>query len=482
MPNSLKSKAVNGIIWSAIERFSVQGIQFVLSIIIARFVAPAEYGLIAMLAIFLSIAQTFIDSGFSNALIQKKDRSEIDFSTVFYFNIVISCTIYLLLYVCAPYVAVFYHEQQLIPTTRWLGLGVVITAFSIVQRAKLTILLNFKLQAKASLIGVIVSGIIGIFLAYYGAGVWALIVQSLMNNVLNTLFLWLFAKWKPAWVFSWQSFRGLFAFGSKLLLSGLLHTIYINLYSLVIGKRYSAADVGYYNRAYSFAQFPSVSISGVLTRAMYPVQCELQDDDERLRASFIRYLRISCFLIFPLMVGVAVLAKPLVLILLTQKWMMAAPLLSILCFAYIWYPVAAINNYLLNAKGRSDYFFRAEVIKKGIAILILLITMPLGVVVLCWGLVIYYLIDICISIFYVRKLIGIGYLLQFQHILPFFALSLTMGGVVYILTFFMVNIYWQLFAGIAVGILVYCCLNYLFRVKDFLLLMDLFRSKFYSRS
>ena len=333
MSDSLKSQAVRGVLWSAVERFSVQGIQFVLSIIIARLVAPSEYGLIAMLGIFLAIAQTFIESGFSNALIQKKDRTEIDFSTVFYFNIVVSLVVYLILFLSAPYIALFYKEPLLDIITKWVGLNIIISALSIVQRAKLTIQLNFKTQAKASLIAVIVSGICGITMAYYGYGVWALVCQSLLNNLLNTLLLWVFARWMPAFIFSWQSFKGLFSFGSKLLLSGLLHTIYLNLYTLVIGRKYSATDVGYYNRSYSLAQYPSVNIVGVITRAIYPIQCEMQHDEERLSSSFIQYLRMSCYIIFPLMVGLAVLSKPMVLVLLTDKWVSMSELLSILCIA-----------------------------------------------------------------------------------------------------------------------------------------------------
>ena len=375
MVDSLKKQAVKGVVWSAVERFSVQGIQFVLSIVIARLVAPSEYGLIAMLGIFMAIAQTFIDSGFSNALVQKKDRTEVDFSTVFYFNIVVALLVYLILYFSAPYIALFYKEPLLDIITKWVGVNIIISAFSIVQRAKLTIQLDFKTQAKASLISVVASGVLGIFFAYYGYGVWALVTQALLNNLLDTLLLWLFAHWMPKWKFSYQSFKQLFSFGSKLLLSGLLHSVYLNLYTLVIGRKYSATDVGYYNRSYSIAQYPSVNIVMIISRAIYPLQCEMQDDDERLTRSFIQYLRMSCYIIFPLMMGLAVLAKPLVLLLLTERWLPAAKLISILSIAYMWYPVMVINNQILNVKGRSDYFLKAEIVKKVLAVLILVITM-----------------------------------------------------------------------------------------------------------
>lgn len=344
MSESLKHQAVKGMVWSAVERFSVQGVQFILGIIIARLVSPSEYGLIAMLGIFLAIAQTFIDSGFSSALIQKKDRTDIDYSTAFYFNLAIAVIVYGILFLTAPLIADFYEESQLEVITKWIGLNLIISGFSIVQRAKLTVKLDFKTQAKASLLAVLFSGVVGVVLAYKGFGVWALVIQALLNNLLDTLLLWICTKWMPSFVFSWNSFKTLFSFGSKLLLSGLLHTVYINLYSLVIGRKYSATDVGYYNRAYSLAQFPSINIVGIITRVIYPVQCEMQGDDEQLNRSFIQYLRISCYIIFPLMVGLSVLAKPLVLVLLTEKWLPMSDLLSILCIAYMWYPMMVILN------------------------------------------------------------------------------------------------------------------------------------------
>lgn len=480
MSDSLKSQAVRGVLWSAVERFSVQGIQFVLSIIIARLVAPSEYGLIAMLGIFLAIAQTFIESGFSNALIQKKDRTEIDFSTVFYFNIVVSLVVYLILFLSAPYIALFYKEPLLDIITKWVGLNIIISALSIVQRAKLTIQLNFKTQAKASLIAVIVSGICGITMAYYGYGVWALVCQSLLNNLLNTLLLWVFARWMPAFIFSWQSFKGLFSFGSKLLLSGLLHTIYLNLYTLVIGRKYSATDVGYYNRSYSLAQYPSVNIVGVITRAIYPIQCEMQHDEERLSSSFIQYLRMSCYIIFPLMVGLAVLSKPMVLVLLTDKWVSMSELLSILCIAYMWYPVMVINNQMLNVRGRSDYFLKAEIIKKIVAIVILLLTMPLGLKILCLRNLSY---NILVWNYYsfTEKVMNTGFRQQFQAILPIFLVSIGVGVVTHLFLLIISNVYIQLFGGLLIGAVCLVFFSFVFRIKEFSYLLSYLKIKKYNK-
>ncbi len=473
MSKSLKEQAVNGVVWSAIERFSVQGVQFVLSIIIARLVAPSEYGLIAMLGIFMAIAYTFIDSGFSNALIQKKDRSEVDFSTVFYFNIAIAVVVYIIIFFASPFIAEFYNEPLLDIVTKWVGLNLIISGLTIVQRAKLSIALDFKTQAKASLIGVVLGGVVGVTMAYYGYGVWALVAQALTSGTINSLLLWVFAKWKPSFVFSIESFKTLFSFGSKLLASGLIHTIYINLYSLVIGKQYSATDVGYYNRAGSLAQFPSTNIVQIITRAIYPLQCQMQDDNERLSATFHQYLRLSCFIVFPLMVGLAAVSKPLILLMLTERWLPAAEPLSILCLAYMWYPVMVINHNILKVKGRSDYYFHAEVIKKVIAISILLITMPFGLKTLCWGVFLYNIADMIIIIWYSKKVVDTGFRKQIVNIAPLLAIGLIMGAISYLLpSIISNNPALQLLCGTLIGFTAYFAVSYIFKIKELDLILS----------
>lgn len=255
--SSLKQKTLSGVLWSCVERFSVQGIQFVIMVIMARILLPSDYGMIGMLAIFIAIAQTLIDSGFSNALIQKKDRSEIDYSTVFYFNIVVGIILYFILFFSSPLIARFYNTPELTGLTRVLALNLFINSLAVVQRAILSIKIDFKTQAKASFSAAIISGIVGIVMAYTGFGVWSLAVQTVLNAFVNTVLLWIFSKWIPLKVFSFESFKKLFAFGSKLLASGLLDTIYRNIYTIVIGKKFASTDLGYFTRADQFAQFPS---------------------------------------------------------------------------------------------------------------------------------------------------------------------------------------------------------------------------------
>jgi O-antigen/teichoic acid export membrane protein len=473
MGESLQSKTIKGVLWSAVERFSLQGIQFILGIILARMVAPAEYGLIALLTIFLTIAQTFIDSGFSNALIQKQNRTETDYSTVFYFNITVAFCIYGILFAASPVIAEFYKEPQLKTITRLIGLNIIVSSFSIVQRAKLATKLDFKTQTKASLISVTASGLCGVFLAYNGYGVWALAVQAMSSAFLNTLMLWIFTKWKPLLVFSWESFRELFSFGSKLLIGGLLHTIYTNLYGLVIGKKYSAIDVGYYNRANTFTYFLSINIIDIIGKALYPVQCQLQDDKKRLDTTFHNYLYLSCYIVFPLMTGLAILSRPLVLVLLTEKWLSIATLIPILCFARMWEPVMRINNIVLSARGRSDYLLKAEVMKKTIAIGIMLITISWNLRILCLGIAAYSFFDMFIIIHYTKKVINTGYIEQLKNIVPIILLNLVMGIIVFV-SIKIVSIAWmQLILGISVGIVSYSGLSGLFKIKPFMTIVSL---------
>lgn len=471
MVKSITVQTVQSVSWSAIERFSVQAIQFVISIILARLVAPAEFGLIAMLTIFIAVAQSFVDSGFSSALVQKRKRTEIDFSTVFYFNIAISILIYLILYLSAPYIALFYDEPLLNMLCKWMGLNIIIQGLSVVQIAQLTILLDFKTQAKASLISVFISGLLGVGLAYYEYGVWALLAQLLLYNILNTLLLWSFTKWIPQFIFSWRSLFTLFSFGSKLLLSGLLHTVYVNLYSLVIGRKYSASDVGYFNQANLSARFPSISLMAIISRALYPIQCEIQDDNELLSASFLKYLRMTSYIIFPIMIGLAVMAKSLIFVVLTDKWLPMSPLLSILCIAYMWVPIMMVNSQILNVKGRSDYFLKAEIIKKIIGIIIMSVTLQYGLTIICIGIILYSVLDMIIIIYYSKKVIDIGYYKQFLSVFPNILLSVFMAVIVLFSMSIISNVYLQIALGVPLGIGVYIALSKIFNVREYYFLL-----------
>lgn len=473
MTFSLKEKAYKGVLWSAVEHFSVQGVQLIIGLVIARLVMPGEYGLIAMLGIFLAVSNSFIDSGFGNALIQRKNRTTKDFSTVFYFNIAIAVVCYGLLYVAAPFIADFYHQPRLVGVTRIIGLTLIINALGAVQRAHFAIDINFKGTAKAALGAALLSGIVGIVLAYKGFGVWALVIQVVGAAAINTLLLWILSKWRPTLEYSWSSFRQMFSFGSKLLASGLLHTVYINLYTLVIGRFYNAADVGYYNRASTLSQYPSVNIMLLVSKALYPAQCQIQDDDERLANSFDQYLRMACFVIFPLSLLMAALSYPLVELVLTAKWLPAAPLLMILCIAYAWYPVMVVNNNILNVKGRSDYFLKAEIIKKVVALSILVVTLPFGIWWLCAGLLLYNILDMVIIIYYAKKVIRTGYRRQFRQIGPIVLISFLAAGAAWAMTQVFSSLWLQLFIGGLVGAAIFIMLTWVFKIKEFGILVEI---------
>lgn len=466
MSNSLKQVATKGVLWSSIERFSVQGIQFVIMIIMARLLTPEDYGLVGMLTIFLAVSQSLIDSGFSQALIRKQNRTEVDNSTVFYFNIAVGLALYLLFYISAPWVADFYGLPELSLVMRVVCLGIIFNSLAVVQRALLTVRIDFKTQAKASLIAAVISGMAGIILAYTGFGIWALVCQQLVNLGINTLLLWIFSKWKPMRTYSWKSFRELFSFGSKLLASGLLDTTYNNIYPIVIGKVFSAGDLGHYTRAQQFSVFPSSNITGILQRVTYPVLCSIQNDIDRLRGVYRKFLKLSAYVVFPLMTGLAAVSFPFIRIVLGEKWIFCAVLLQIICFSMMWYPIHAINLNLLQVKGRSDLFLKLEIIKKLLAVAVLCITVPMGLIAMCVGQIFSSVIGLIINTHYTGKLIQVGFLRQMKDLLPTFLLSLTMWAVVYFITTLCSDTLLQLVAGVLVGIIYYLSLAFFFRFPE----------------
>ena len=463
---SLKQKTVSGILWSSVERFSVQGVDFIIGLILANILLPADFGLIVMLAIFLAISRSFIDSGFANALIRKKDRTEVDFSTVFYFNIVVGLFFYFLLFFTSPYIAAFYDVPILEDLTKVVAINLLISSLTVVQRAKFTINVDFKTQTKASLLAAIISGITGILMALKGFGVWSLAAQSVISSCINMIMLWIYSGWKPQLVFSMTSFKEMFSYGSKLLISGLIDTTYRNIYTIVIGKKFSETDLGYYTRADSFTQFPSSNITGILQRVTFPILSSIQDDDKKLQETYRKFLRLSAFVVFPLMMGLFGVADPLIRLLLPETWNGAILLLQILCLSQMWYPVHAINLNLLQVKGRSDLFLRLEIIKKIIGVSVLIVTIPLGVAAMCWGAVISSLIALFINTYYTRKLIQVGYLRQMKDLLPTLINSISMGIIVLGITRLIhINIL-ALIAGITFGVIYYFSIAYLAKSQE----------------
>ena len=468
------TKAAKGVAWSAVERISTIGIQFVLNIIIARILSPSDYGVIGMLAIFLSISQCLIDSGFSSALIQRKDRNEKDYGTVFLFNLGISVALYGILYLSAPLIARFYNLAILEQVLRVVGLIVIISALSNVQKTILTINVDFKTQSFVSISGAVVSGITGIILAYKGFGVWSLVAQTLVNGVVSTVLFWILSKSKFRITFNTDSFRRLGSFGVKLMFSNLLNTVYENLYALFIGKKYSAQDLGYFSRADQFAVFPPKTFTEIINRVSYPILCQHQDNKEELSLVYTKFITLSCYITFPLMIGISVLAKPIIVVVLTEKWLPAAIMMSILALDGLWSPITKINLSLLQAVGRSDLFLRLEIIKKVVAVIILLITIQFGLLWVCIGRFVYSIIAMLINMYYTVDIIGKSYFQQISDWFMILVTALFMGGVILASTHFIQGSLLQIVVGVIAGVMSYFVLSKFFHLEEMKKTVEIF--------
>lgn len=455
MSKSFKQKAITGVAWTSVERFTQQIIQFVIGIAIARILAPQDYGIIGMTAIFFAVATTFIDSGFGSALIQNKNRNETDYSTCFYFNVIVGVILYVILWLASPTIADFYRTPILCDVTRVLGLTMLVNSLSISQTAKMTVEMRFKEMAIISIVTQFGTGLIGLYLAYIGWGVWALVFQQLSSCIARLLMMELFLKWYPRLVFSKASFKHMFSYGSKILCSGLINTIYNNLYTLVIGKAFSAKEVGYYNRGNQFAILPTTTILSIFMKVAFPLMAEVQDDVEKLKTAYKKFLRVPLFVLYPILFGLIALAKPLILVLLGEKWLPAVPLLQVLCIGSFFDPLTHINLNILYVKGRTDLVLRLELIKKPIAFILLFSMIPLGLWWLCFGRAIYGFIAYSFNCYYTGKFINFGFWKQMYYNVPVLLKSGLMGALCYGCLYVFDKPLVQLLVGIVVGIFSY---------------------------
>ena len=428
---TLKQKTISGLIWSFTDSIAGQGITFIVGLILARLLSPKEFGLIGMLTIFIAVSQSFIDSGFSQALIRKQDCTQADYSTVFYFNIVVGVFCYILLFACANSIGNFFHEPILKQLIRVLGLALIINSFTIIQSTLLTKRIDFKLQAKISVIASFVSGIISIYMAYTGWGVWSLVALTLLKYAINSLLLWLWNKWKPILVFSQKSFKELFSFGSKLLISGLIDTIYRNVYYVVIGKYFAAVELGYYTRAEQFKSLPSANLQSIIGRVSYPVLSTIQDDIPRLRETYKKIIRSTMLITFVLMLGMAAVARPMILTLIGVKWEPCIIYLQMLCFVGMLYPLQALNLNMLNIRGKSDLFLRLEIIKKALAVPVIIVGVMWGIKAMILGMIFLSLIAYYLNSYWSGRLIGYSFLEQIKDIFPSFLVAVIMSAIVF---------------------------------------------------
>lgn len=477
MSESLKKKTVKGVAWTSLDQVLNMGLGFVIGVILARLLSPSDYGLLAMIGVFNAIAFAFLDSGFGSALVRKPNLTEDDTTTAFYFNLVAGVVLFGILWLIAPWVSVFYDKPILTPLVRVEGSLLIVSAFKIVQNTQLSRALNFKAKMIIRVVASICGGITGIIGAYSGLGVWALVAMHIADSLISLVLLWMLSPWRPRGKWSKASFRYLWGYGSKLLASGLLNTIYGNIYPIIIGKFYSAADLGQYTRAKGYAAIPSHSLTGVIQQVTFPVLSQIQDDDARLGNNYRRMLRFMVFIVFPVMIGMAALAHPLVIALVTEKWEQCVPYLQVICFASMWYPVHAINLNLLQVKGRSDLFLRLEIIKKALVTVVIFVCVPFGIMGICCGAVFTSLACLAINTYYTGKLINVGFLRQMMDMTPTLLASLAMGAAVYFAVMPFGNNWVKLAIGIPLGAVLYLAIAKIFSMPELQEALDIIHRK-----
>lgn len=452
----LVKKTQKGLKWSAIERILTQGVQLGITLFLARLLGPSAFGLVGMLTVFIAIANVFVDSGFTSALIRKTDRSESDLVTAFYYNIVIAVLCYVVLYISAPAIAHFYQQTELQTLLRVMGLTVLINAFVLIPRVKLNVEMDFKTQAKISIISVLISGSTAIALAIYGFGVWSLATQSLVNAACTTVLFNVFSPWLPSRKISKQSFNYLFSYGSKLLFSGLLDVTYNNLYQIIIGKKFSPAVVGQYTQANQLASVPATTLTGIIQRVTFPLFSQLQNTPEKMERVYRLTLRMAAMVIFPIIVGLGLIAQPLLTSLLGPQWNEAGVLLSVLCLGFMLYPIHSINLNLLQVKGRSDLFLKLEVLKKIIGVVILLITIPFGVLAMCIGLSISSYLALILNTYYTAQLTRISQWQQCKDLTPIWLAVIMSSTLAYIVGLIWQDLPWlQILINLSLSLLSY---------------------------
>jgi teichuronic acid exporter len=477
---SLKKQATISFVWTFAQQFGNQLIGFVVSVILARLLLPEEFGLIGMIAVFIAIGNTLLHSGLTKSLIRGEDLDNEDYSTVFYFNLIASIILYIILFFLSPFIANFYEQPLLISILRVYCLTFIIQAFSAVQLARLTKTLNFKTQTMVALPSAIVGGIVGITMAFLGYGIWSLVWSSVLSSAVNSLQLWIYSKWKPDVCFNYNKFKLHFNYGYKLALSELLDRIFSNIFLIVIGKYFSPAQVGFYTRAETMKQLPVRNISNALDRVTFPLFVSIQNDDIRLKRVYKKLMKMVVFIITPVLVLLVILAEPIFVFLFTSKWIPAVPYFQILCISGILYPLHSYNLTVLNVKGRSDLFLKLEVLKKALVIISLIITIPLGIISMLIGQVVTSVIAFFINSHYTGKFIDYNALQQLRDVLPVFMLSVQIGISVLALDVYILGEYpdiIRIVVGSFIGFSMYLFIAYQLKFESFFELSKLLFKK-----
>lgn len=467
---------VNNFIWRFAERCGAQLVTFIVSIVLARILTPEDYGVVALVTVFTSILQVFVDSGLGTALIQKKNADDLDFSSVFYFNFVVCIVLYIIMFFTAPFISVFYNDSSLTSIVRVASLTIVISGVKGIQQAYVSRNMLFKRFFFATLGGTIFSAFIGIGFAYAGFGAWAIVAQQLSNTAIDTLILWITVKWRPKKIFSIKRLKELFNFGWKLLVSSLFNTVYNNLRNLIIGKYYSSADLAYYNQGDKFPNLIVTNINSSIDSVLLPTLSSAQDEKNRVKNMTRRAIKTSTYIMAPLMMGLAVCATPIVRLILTEKWMPCVPYLQIFCITYMFWPIHTANLNAINAMGRSDYFLKLEIVKKAIGMILLLSTMHFGVMVMAYSLLVTTVTSMIINSWPNRNLLGYSLKEQIIDIFPGIFLALLMGLAISLVRLLALSDIVTLALQIPLGAVIYIGLSYVFKIEPFEYLLNMVKS------
>ncbi len=460
----MKTKTINALSWNFLESVGLKGIQFLITIVLARILYPEQFGLMGMLTIFIAVAQTLYDSGFGAALIQKREVNQVELCSVFYINILLALLIAGILCIVAPWIAEFYKETILTPMTRLLSLTIVINSLGLIQSIIFTKEINFKKQTQISLIANVLSGSSAIVMAVNGYGVWSLVIQQIINASVVSVCLWCLSPWRPSYLFSIDALWGMYNYGSRLFMSRLLYQVFDNIYYLVIGRLFSVTALGLFTRARALQETPTHILAGVSTRVTFPIFSSIQDDVQKIKRGLKKALILLTLVNFPLMIGMIVVAKPMVLLLLTEKWLGCVTYLQLLCLVGLLYPVHAINLNVLQSLGRSDLFLRLEIIKQLLIVINIILTWKLGIEAMIIGMFILSIISWLLHGYYIRELINYSLKEQLLDIIPYMIISLVMGSLVYGIGLYsfqneLMLLVTQIVSGIAIYILlcrVYC--------------------------
>ncbi|WP_288683434.1 lipopolysaccharide biosynthesis protein [uncultured Eubacterium sp.] len=477
MSNQIDNKTtVKNFIWRFAERCGAQGVSFIVSIVLARLLEPSVYGTIALVTVFTTILQVFVDSGLGTALIQKKDADDLDFSSVFYFNFTVCLILYLGMFISAPYIAKFYGGETLVPVIRVISLTLVISGVKNIQQAYVSRNMLFKRFFFSTIGGTIASAFVGIFMAYIGMGVWALVAQQLSNATIDTIILWVTVKWKPKRMFSWKRLKELLSYGWKLLVSALLETVYNNLRNLVIGKLYSSADLAYYNQGDKFPKLIVTNINTSIDSVLLPTMASSQDDSARVKNMTRRAIKTSTYIMAPLMIGLAFCSNTIVELVLTEKWLPCVPFLQIFCITYMFQPVHTANLNAIKAMGKSDIFLKLEIIKKIVGMSLLLSTMWFGVMAMAYSLLVSCVLSQIINSWPNKRLLGYGYLEQLRDFMPGVILAAVMGICVYFIGYINLPNIIVLIIQVIVGATIYIVMSIVFKLESFLYLWNMVKT------